>query len=412
MIDVTDTIVERFSARQWWALLRSTKRVNIWEGSVRSGKTVGSFPVWASHVRNGPRGVYFMIGKTMETLERNILLPIQDLYGKDKFDYNTYKGRGEFFGRQIDFVSAYDETSFKRIRGATVAGWYGDELTLWPETFFAELLHRMSPPGAKGIGTTNPDSPFHYLKQNYLNRIDELDWFRAKFRLDHNPFLSDEFVEALHKENVGLWYQRFILGLWVLAAGTVYSMFNEAKHVREVHDYYPKFGVAVDYGTANPTVFVLFGYGRGDGKVYVIDLYYYDGGKSGIARTDRQYAKDFMKFTSGINLEATVVDPSAKSFIAELQEQGVAVTWADNDVLPGIRFVSSLLQNGDLIISRRKECRPIVQEFGSYVWDENAQKKGEDRPVKQYDHTLDAIRYFLYTMFYEPQRATDYAIVT
>jgi len=380
-----------FTPRQAWSAARANRRVNIWEGAVRSGKTIGSFVPWVEHVEAAPPGILFMVGNTQDTLNRNVLRPLQDILGARTFDYSLGKGYGTLAGREVTFVSARDEASYKKIRGSTVAGWYGDELTLWPQTFFVELLHRMSPPGSRGFGTTNPDSPFHYLKKEYLDRYLDLGWRRFKFTLEHNRrsnggFLEDEFIEALKRENVGLFFQRFILGLWVQAAGAVYSMFDEEKHVRKVIPAsFPQYGVAVDYGTINPTVFGLFGYGLGR-KVYLIDLYYYDPMATNRTKTDRALADDFEAFVRGIPLAAIVADPSARSFIAELRERDYDIRPADNEVIDGIRVTSSKLAAGELILHDIPAMRPAIEEFGTYLWDEKAQLRGEDKPLKAFDH--------------------------
>jgi len=90
------------------------------------------------------------------------------------------------------------------------------------------------------------------------------------------------------------------------------------------------------------------------------------------------------------------VDPAAASFIAELQKRRHTVLKAKNDVEDGIRRVGTLLNLGKLIFS--SSCVNTIKEFASYIWDPKAAKRGEDKPIKQHDHAMDAVRYFCYTI--------------
>src|SRR5690606_4293976 len=137
-------------------------------------------------------------------------------------------------------------------RGMTLAGAYGDEVTLWPESFFTMLLSRLSVPGAQFFGTTNPDSPGHWLKKRYLDRADELSLRRFRFTLADNPALDPAYVEALKREYTGLWYRRYILGEWVAAEGAIYDMFDPDRHVARELPEILHWWVGVDYGTTNP----------------------------------------------------------------------------------------------------------------------------------------------------------------
>lgn len=124
--------------------------------------------------------------------------------------------------------------------------------------------------------------------------------------------------------------------------------------------------------------------------------YYYSGRDEAEQKTDGEYADDMEEFVSGIEIESIIVDPAAASFIAELKKRGFKVKKAKNDVLDGIRFVGNLLNLGVLLFL--KDCKETIKEFGSYIWDEKAIERGEDKPVKQFDHCMDAARYFAYTI--------------
>lgn len=398
-----------FSQKAVHSLQESTCRINVWEGSVRSGKTISSIIRWIQYVQSQPANAkLLMIGKSERTLKRNILDVIIEMVGPKNacFKYGT----GEFllFGRPIDCVGANDERSSDKIRGMTCAGAYVDEVTLVPESFWAMLMSRLSVKGAKCFCTTNPDGPMHWFKVQYLDREDELDLIRFHFTLDDNPSLDPDYVRSLKKEYTGLWFKRFIQGLWVMAEGAIYQQWDEKVHAVRTQDVvrelaraersdrkqFRNYAVGVDYGTNNPCAFVMVGFDRFDGPKYVVKEYYWNGRRAGKQKTDSDYARDLQDFMDGYRVSAIMVDPSALSFLTELRRQGINPTAANNDVLDGIRYVSSQLSTENLFVDRNN-CPSLCAEFASYVWDEKAGEKGEDKPKKENDHALDALRYVM-----------------
>jgi len=290
------------------------------------------------------------------------------------------------FGRNIYFVGANDERAQKRIQGSTLAMTYVDEITNIPEGVFKMLLSRLSVPGAKLFGTTNPDSPFHWLKVQYLDRHEELDISRWSFRLDDNPSLTKEYLDALKREYTGLWGRRYVDGEWVVASGLIYDMFDESCII----NYEPsasKYVVGVDYGTNAPCAFVLIGYNPAAFPHYWIEKeYYWDSKTHQRQKTDSEYGDDFVNFCNGRIIESIVVDPSAASFKTELQVTHNLhnIINGNNDVLPGIRTVSTLFSTGDLKVHRR--CSNLIRELGSYRWDERGLNAGNDVVFKANDH--------------------------
>lgn len=395
----------RFFNKQIESIKKSNARLNIWEGPVRSGKTIASLFKWIHFCKYGPKyGNFAMVGKTERTLKHNIIDPLKDILG-NSCRYNQGKGELYIGKRKTYIFGANDRRSEEKIRGGTWAGCYGDELTLWPEEVFKMALSRMSVDNAQFFGTTNTDSPFHWLKTDYLDREDSLDLISFHFNLEDNirpeGFLDVKFVNNLKKEYTGLWYKRFILGLWVLADGSIYDMFDDDVHVQDCKISYRNYIVGIDYGTANPCTFGLYGYNDLN-KIYLISEYYYDSKKSGKQKTDIEYARDFSKWLNKINIhldriQAIYIDPTAASFRSQMKSDGWNVKDADNSVIDGIRFVSSLIENDKFIVNSK--CKETIKEFSSYIWDVNAQKRGEDRPLKENDHTMDRNRYALYTHF-------------
>ena len=403
---------EPFSVKALESIEQSTKRLNFWEGSVRSGKTVSSLCRWIEYIVTGPPGDLLMIGKTERTLKRNVLDPLSDMVGEANFRYNRGTGECYVFNRRIYIIGASDARSEGKIRGMTVAGAYGDEVTLWPEEMFKQLLARMSVKGAMFFGTTNPDSPSHWLYINYLLRIIEGELTNGivfSFCLDDNDTLDPDYVSALKLEYTGLWYKRFIDGLWVVAEGSIYAeQWDEEKNTyissdrpERIFQDFRRY-IPMDYGTTNPMVFLDCYY---DGRTIWIDNeYYYDSKVKMAQKTDGQYADALEEFIKeqGEQFPRELLDPSAASFKAELRKRGHRVTEADNNVLDGIRMVASMIANGVIKVNKDK-CPNFLKEIGAYVWDDKARLNGEDKPLKQNDHAMDAIRYLVNT-FISPRR--------
>lgn len=387
-----------FSEKAIKSILESDARVNLWEGAVRSSKTVCSLVRWLEYIRTGPPGPLIMIGRTERTLRRNVISVMQGMLGP-LMDY--HQGAGEIYvaGRTIYLAGANDERAQEKIRGLTVAGAYGDELSLWPESMYTVLLSRMSIDRAKGFFTTNPDSPYHWLKTKYIDRADMLDMKVFHFRLEDNVTLSQDYIESLKKEYTGVWYQRFIEGRWVMAEGMIYDMYDPLLHVTKTLPQMKRYWVGVDYGTSNATVFLLVGLGV-DNKLYVVDEYRHEAGE-GLERskTDAQYAADFVNWLGDRKPEWIFIDPSAKSFrltLWNMRRQCPAlskVAPANNEVLDGIRRTASLLDAKKLLI--HENAKGLQKELSSYVWDEKAQERGEDKPLKMNDHGPDALRYVI-----------------
>ncbi len=390
-------LIDGLSDKQIEAYQGSTSRINIFEGAVRAGKTFASLLRWIDYCVHGPKGALVACGKNQDTIKRNFVVPMQELIGSS-IQYFPGKKEMIFYDRIIYLVGANDERATGKIQGSTFAGAWVDEASLIPESFFKMLLSRLSIPGAKLFATTNPDSPYHWLKTDYIDKEEELNCKVFSFRLDDNPSLTEEFKNDLKAEYQGLWYKRYILGEWVLAEGTIYDFFDESLHVKALAPTYAKeYFLAIDYGTYNPFVALLIGYNDESHPAYWIEKeYYYDSRKEGRQKTDSEYFQELQRlFYQYYPISLAFCDPSAASFIVECKRQGVRIVQANNDVLPGIRTTANLLMNGDLIVL--EDCENTIKEFGSYVWDDKSVKLGEDKPLKMSDHCMDALRYMCET---------------
>lgn len=211
-------------------MIADDKVINLLTGSVRSGKTYVSLLKWAVFVATMPKNSEFlMTGKTITSLKRNCLGLLQDLVGKN-FTYSTSQKMGVLFGRKIWLEGANDGRAESKIRGMTLAGAYVDELTQIPFEFYSMLLSRLSVKGAKLYATTNPDSPTHWVKELIIDN-DEIEKAIWTFSFDDNEILKKENedyfnnLKQQYQSMGGVFYERFILGLWVMAEGIIYKQF-------------------------------------------------------------------------------------------------------------------------------------------------------------------------------------------
>lgn len=378
-------------------------RITIVEGCISSGKTFICNHKAIKHLVNHytGRGLVFFIGKTIGTLEKNVLRPMQEAY-RGYFDYNLSTKRASLCGIRIDLEGCNDIRAENKIRGTTAEFIYGDEITLWNKEFLVRCMGSLRTPNAVFLGTTNPDTPRHFVKTDYLDREDELGLWNPHFAMDDNPSLTAEYKRQVDKEYTGVFHDRMIKGLWVRAEGLIYPMFDRKRHTFTKPPEIREIAFSVDVGHANATVFLAFGVGV-DGRAYLLKEYYHSGRDNNQTKSPMAYAKDFVAFKTGImlahpnaRLDAAYIDPSALGFIAQLEELGeYKVYRAKHDVIPGIQTVQSVIDADMLRI--HEDCTRTLDELDGYCWDERAADCGEDKPVKENDHAADAIRYYFHT---------------
>lgn len=402
----------------------------IADGAIRSGKTVSmslSFVMWAMSTFNGQN--FAMCGKTIGSFRRNVLFWLKLMLKSRGYSVTDRRADNLIIIRKGDTENYFyifggkDERSQDLIQGITLAGVFFDEVALMPESFVNQATGRCSVEDSKFWFNCNPDGPYHWFKVNWIDKStgylgkEQVEQIRKKaaeegkdpglkeilylhFTMDDNLSLSEAIKARYRSMYIGVFFKRYILGLWAAAEGVVYDMFDPEKHVKNIKEFFQILVngnryVSCDYGTQNATVFLLWNKGI-DGKWYCIREYYYSGRDKGKQKTDSEYADDLKKWLDGTRIKAMIVDPSAASFIAELRKRGYKVIKANNDVLDGIRLVGMLLNLEMLIFS--SSCTETIKEFASYIWDEKAAEQGEDKPVKQHDHGCDAVRYFVSTV--------------
>lgn len=398
----------------------ATARFNIWEGAVRSSKTVASTFRWLRYIRQGPAGNLAMIGKTERTLKRNVIDPIIEMLGTRRCRYLAGSGEVHIFGRRIYTAGANDARAVEKIQGLTLAGAYGDEIATWPEDLWDMLGTRLSIPGAQFFGTCNPAGPVHWLKRGWLDRAamwlghdgttstgatDPVDLHRFSFTLDDNPHLSPDFVAALKRQYVGLFYRRYIAGEWVPAEGAIFDMFDEKRHVTADLPVITRWiSAGIDHGTRNPFHAVLLGLGT-DRRLHITREWRWDSARQRRQLSDAEYSRELRQWLAGapvpttqlrgVRPERVIVDPSATGFRVQLHQDGLPSIVADNAVLPGIRTLSTLYALDLLDI--HESCTELIRETIGYSWDDKAAAKGLDEPLKVADHGPDAKRYAVHS---------------
>ena len=392
-------------------------RWNIKTGATRSGKTYMDYFLIPKRLLDGKgkEGHNVILGNTRETVRRNIILPMQNLYGASRISNIHSDNSCDMFGEKVFVLGADNIAHVDKIRGMSIKYCYGDEVTTWSSDLFDMLKSRLDKEYSIFDGTCNPDSPTHWFKK-FLDS--GADIYQQHYTIFDNPFLPAEFVKNLCMEYEGtVYYSRYILGLWALAEGLIFPMYQDALF----NEYPCKFEefericVSIDYGTQN--AFAALVWGKYKDVWYAYKGYYYSGRITGVQKTDTEYLadlensfdyeisryqkqkeaskKDPYRISMPKKIEI-IIDPSAASFIALLEKQTWCVVLkAKNDVLDGIRDTAVAMKTGKIkVYSRLKEWQ---NEAGGYVWDEKQSEKGKEQPVKVNDHYMDATRYFVYT---------------
>ncbi|SNR95681.1 phage terminase, large subunit, PBSX family [Anaerovirgula multivorans] len=391
----------------WWLPNSPVKDKEgiIADGAIRSGKTLSmslSFVIWAMESFNQEN--FGMCGKTIGSFRRNVLFWLKLMlkargykvkdHRADNLVIITCNGVSNYFY----IFGGKDERSQDLIQGITLAGVFFDEVALMPESFVSQATGRCSVEGSKFWFNCNPAGPYHWFKINWIDKAKDKGLIYLHFTMDDNLSLSEKIKERYRSMYSGVFFKRYILGLWVMAEGLIYDMFNEDIHKkptepREYTEYY----VSCDYGTYN--AFALGLYGKYKGIWYKVNEYYYDGRKKGTQKTDEEYYQELESFIGKMKVKGVIVDPSASSFITLIKKKGkFRVIKAKNDVLEGIRNMATALNNKILLFNDC--CANSFREFSSYVWDEKAAERGEDKPKKENDHTKDEERYFVNTIMF------------
>lgn len=403
----------------WWMTNSPVKDYEgiIADGAIRSGKTVAmslGFVFWAMNTFDGQN--FIMAGKTIGSFQRNVLTNLKTMLRSRGYHcYHHLSGETPNMlevtkGKKTNYFYIFggkDEGSQELVQGITAAGAFFDEVALMPESFVNQATGRCSVAGSKFWFNCNPAGPMHWFKVGWIDKRKEKRLLYLHFTMEDNLSLDEKIKARYRRMYVGVFFKRYIEGLWAVAEGLIYTMCTDVNYytdeerpvaLRSIAQKY----IAVDYGTTNPCVFLEI---WDDGETVWVDREYRWDSRSEEARrtgnpqkTDAQYADDMAEFMGMIPEDqcTIVVDPSAASFITELRNRGFYVKPANNEVLDGIRKVSTLLAQNRLKINRA--CAGLKAEMQSYAWDEKAAERGEEKPIKQLDHHEDALRYWVATI--------------
>lgn len=417
---------EPFSDKQmkvltWWLPESPAYRkdIIIADGAVRSGKTVSmalSFIQWSMHCFNYEN--FGMAGKTIKSFDRNVLKPLKRMLKTLKFKVIEHRQDNMIEiikGKRVNYYYIFggkDESSQDLIQGITLAGLFLDEVSLMPQSFVNQATARCSVSGARMWFNCNPQGPSHWFKLEYVDKVEEMNALYLHFTMDDNLSLSTD-VKARYKRNYrGVFYQRYILGLWAVAQGAIYGEAWSDELLFDEDDIEPGLRnnkryrryILIDYGIVNPTAFLDV---IDDGKTWwVINEWYYGSKEKETQLTNAQLADKLIEFIGDYELKPKyiVIDPSAAGFKVELRSRRLTtkeideeIVNANNKVLEGIQKVSSALAKK--IIRIHKNCENLRREILSYVWDDEAIAKGKtERPIKLNDHAVDALRYGAHTL--------------
>lgn len=370
----------------------------ICDGAVRSGKTsimIVAFIDWAMREFSNQR--FGICGKTVDSATKNIVTPyISMTYAKERYTLRWRRSdkilevsRGAV-RNYFEIFGGKDESSFMLIQGRTLAGVLMDEVALMPQSFVQQAMARCSVDGARLWFSCNPDNPNHWFYLNWIQKHKERNALYLRFSMEDNPSLSQKILEQYKNRYTGVFYDRYIRGLWVAAEGLIYPMYDNTVPTEERQ--YEKYVVSMDYGIQNPTAMGLWG--LCDGVWYQVKEYYHSGRETNEQKTDQQYYDELVKLAGDLPIWRLIIDPSASSFIALVnQKKRFTILKANNDVLDGIQHTAQCLSEGKIKVNDC--CKRTIQEYGLYRWDE---KSAEDKPIKENDHAMDMTRYFVNTM--------------
>lgn len=402
-------IYTNFSKRQiltmtWWCRPQFQEYDGILcDGSVRSGKTVSmgiGFMLWSMNSFDGK--VFGICGKTIESLRRNVvsLMPqwFEGIYNiKEKRSENKMIVTDGRHTNTYYLFGGKDESSYSLVQGITFAGALMDEVVLMPRSFVEQVVARCSVAGSKLWFNCNPDGPSHWFYHEWVKGAEQKNVIHLHFTMDDNLSLDPKIKARYENLYSGVFYSRYILGLWVKAEGLVYPMFDKKIHVSKTQFQYSlrhRYYVSIDYGTVNPFAAGLYDVDPINRKATMVRELYYKGGS--VNRVDNEaYYKMLVELIGDLPIEYIIIDPSASSMVETINKYAkYAVVKADNDVINGIQDVTKFLNSGVLFFDR--SCKSTFEEFESYSWDEESVE--EDKVIKENDHSMDQIRYFCRTV--------------
>lgn len=396
--------------------IANTGFLNVWEGAVRSSKTMIALISFINYVQNSPENTFIMSGRTTATLEKNCIIGdfgILNLVPGSAYK-QVHNTKSLLIPSKTGFKTIYvygasDIQAYMTLRGLTAGGWFADEINMQHKEFVAECFKRtVASKDRKHFWTLNPDNPYHWVYEDYIDFYDRKTpdekkslggFYLWKFYLRDNPILTEQRQAEISAQYVpgSYEYKRYILGERCMAEGLIYPGATRDTVFAKIdpNEYSLRYA-SIDFGTDHPTVFYLGGFKKGDKKKWAIVGEYYDKGSD---KTTYDYWVDFTEFCKKYGVDPysvnVAIDPAAGAIKKEFQKQKSMAFNAKNDVLDGIEFTRRVMYDGTLRIDY--SCRMLEREFATYSWDAKASERGDDKPIKVNDDCVDSLRYFAYT---------------
>jgi PBSX family phage terminase large subunit len=382
--------------------INSNAFINIAHGSVRSSKTITASMRFIQYVITSPHKKFLITGKTRDTIKRNViddmLMMLED---EVDYTYHQFDGILKLADNTVYIVGLSDEGATSRVQGLTIGGWYGDEVAVCPESAVKMCISRCSLPDSKIFWTLNPDTPYNYLYKEYITNDSLKEKGIVKvwhFTLDDNIHLTEEYknnLKELYSASEVL-YKRYILGLWVIAEGIIYSGFNIKENVfREVPERIDEINISSDYGVSHATVFSVIGiqYNETGNKYYLLEESYHSGDESGIYQTDSERVEDILRLQNKYNPRTLFLSHDASSLMVECQKDSritMELIKYSPDVYEDINTINNLFKQNRFLI--HESCVNTIQQLQTYAWNAKAAARGKEEPLKLDDDCVDAFR--------------------
>jgi len=398
----------QLSQKQNEYILNATHRWNIKSGAVRSGKSfVDTAYIVPQRIREraGLSGLNVIMGVSKESIERNVLQPMREIYTSDLIGNINSRNVARVCGEDVYCLGAEKVSQVAKIQGASIKYCYGDEIAKWNKEVFQMLKSRLDKTYSCFDGACNPENPTHWLKEFIDNK--ELDIYLQKYTIFDNPFLDPEFVKQLCKEYEGtVYYDRLILGLWKRAEGAIYRKFADhpEEFIKEpAASDLTEIAIGVDFGgNKSGHSFVASGYDR-DNNVYGLKSVrhmnkdFKDGIDSNILNdllikfvneVQEKYGKvDFIYWDNA----ETTLGQSIRNAMLKANPATIVRPAKKNRIKDRIECVLKLMGAGRFFIT--EDCETLSTALQEAVWDEKAMKDDRLDDGSSDIDTLDAFEY-------------------
>ena len=382
--------------------VNSNAFINIAHGSVRSSKTITASMRFIQYVISSPHKRFLITGKTRDTVKRNVIDDmLMMLEGQVDYSYHHFDGVLRIGDNKIHVIGLSDEGATSRVQGLTVGGWYGDELAVCPESAVKMCISRCSLPGSQIFWTLNPDSPYHYLYREYITneKLKEKGIVKVwHFNLDDNIHLTEEYKDNLKElySASEVQYKRYILGLWVIAEGLIYTGFNTKENIfKEPPERIDEINISSDYGVSHATVFSVIGiqYNPDGNKYYLLEESYHSGDETGVYQTDGERVEDILRLQNKYNPRTLFLSHDASSLMVECEKDSrirMELIKYNPDVYENINTINNLFEQNRFLI--HESCVNTIRQLQTYAWNAKAAARGKEEPLKLDDDCVDAFR--------------------